>query len=134
MEKNRGRRYTLHKQATPKNGIDSLLTVVSIWIHNIVMFLIEKSSCFDKWLRKLKDRIAVARILVRIKKVENGNLGEYRSVGGRVSELKIDYGPGYRLYFTKKGDTVIWLLCGGDKSSQSKDIKRAKEILKELEL
>ena len=61
------------------------------------MFLIEKSSCFDKWLRKLKDRIAVARILVRIKKVENGNLGEYRSVGGRVSELKIDYGPGYRL-------------------------------------
>ena len=98
------------------------------------MFLGEKSSCFDKWLRKLKDRVAVARILVHIKKVENGNLGEHRSVGGRVSELKIDCGPGYRVYFTRKGDTVICLLCGGDKSSQSKDIKRAKEILKELEL
>jgi len=98
------------------------------------MFLVEKSICFDKWLTKLKDRLAKVRILVRIKKVENGNLGEYRSVGGRVSELKIDYGPGYRLYFTRKGDTVIWLLCGGDKSSQQRDIKRAQEILKELEI
>ncbi|MDA3926348.1 MAG: type II toxin-antitoxin system RelE/ParE family toxin [Kiritimatiellae bacterium] len=98
------------------------------------MFLVEKSMCFDKWLTKLKDRLAKARILVRIKKVENGNLGEYRSVGGRVSELKIDYGPGYRLYFTRKGDTVIWLLCGGDKSAQQRDIKRAQEILKELEI
>jgi putative addiction module killer protein len=98
------------------------------------MFLVEKSMCFDKWLTKLKDRLAKARILVRIKKVENGNLGEYRSVGGRVSELKIDYGPGYRLYFTRKGDTVIWLLCGGDKSAQQRDIKRAQQILKELEI
>jgi len=98
------------------------------------MFLVEKSSYFDKWLKKLKDRVAKARILLRIKKVENGNLGEYRSVGGRVSELKLDYGPGYRLYFTKKGDTVIWLLCGGDKATQQSDIKRAKDILKELEI
>ena len=98
------------------------------------MFLVEKSIYFDKWLTKLKDRLAKARILVRIKKVENGNLGEYRSVGRGVSELKINYGPGYRLYFTRKGDTVIWLLCGGDKSSQQRDIKRAQEILKELEI
>ncbi len=98
------------------------------------MFVVEKSNHFDKWLATLKDRVAKARILVRIKKVEKGNIGDYRPVGGRVSELKIDYGPGYRLYFTKKGDTIIWLLCGGDKSSQQSDIKRAKEILKELEI
>jgi putative addiction module killer protein len=98
------------------------------------MFLVEKSNHFDKWLTKLKDKVAKARILVRIKKVENGNLGEYRAVGGRVSELKIDYGPGYRLYFTKKGDAIIWLLCGGDKSSQQRDIRRAQEILKDLEI
>ncbi len=98
------------------------------------MFLVEKSIHFDKWLKKLKDRVAKVRILLRIKKVENGNLGEYRSVGGRVSELKLDYGPGYRVYFTMKGDTVIWLLCGGDKSTQQSDIRRAKDILMELEI
>jgi len=100
----------------------------------VAMLLVEKSTHFDKWLKKLKDRVAKARILFRIKKAENGNLGEYRSVGGRVSELKLDYGPGYRIYFTKKGDTVIWLLCGGDKSTQQSDIRKAKEILKALEI
>ncbi|MDD2599527.1 MAG: type II toxin-antitoxin system RelE/ParE family toxin [Kiritimatiellae bacterium] len=98
------------------------------------MFLVQKSICFDKWLTKLKDKLAKARILVLIKKLENGNLGDYRSVGGKVSELKIDYGPDYRVYFTRKGNTVIWLLCGGDKSSQQQDIKRAQQILKELEM
>ena len=98
------------------------------------MFLVEKSTLFDKWIKNLKDRRAKARILTRIKKVESGNLGINRSVGGKVSELKIDYGPGYRLYYTVRGETVIWLLCGGDKSTQTRDIKKAKEILQNLEV
>jgi len=111
-----------------------LLTNVIVWIHHVLMFLVEKSTLFDKWIKNLKDRRAKARILTRIKKVESGNLGINRSVGGKVSELKIDYGPGYRLYYTVRGETVIWLLCGGDKSTQTRDIKKAKEILQNLEV
>ena len=97
------------------------------------MFLAEKSIRFDKWLKNLKDRRAKARILMCIKKVESGNFGINKAVGGKVSELKIDYGPGYRLYYTVRGVTVIWLLCGGDKSTQTSDIKKAKEMLQKLE-
>jgi len=97
------------------------------------MYLIETTMQFDKWLKKLKDRSAVGRILARLKVVESGNLGDSKSVGGKISELRLTYGPGYRIYFTKKGNRIILLLCGGNKSTQSSDIKKAKAILRELE-
>jgi putative addiction module killer protein len=90
-----------------------------------------RSASFDRWLGKLKDRRAVARILVRIDRLALGNPGDVRSVGGGVSELKIDYGPGYRVYFAQRGQTLVLLLCGGDKSTQSADIDRAKRIATE---
>ena len=97
------------------------------------MFLIEKTVTFDRWLIRLKDPTAKSRILVQIKKVEAGNLGSSKALGGGLSELKIDYGPGYRLYYTRRGRTVIWLLCGGDKRSQRRDIEKALKLLDELE-
>jgi putative addiction module killer protein len=90
-----------------------------------------RSASFDRWLGNLKDRRAVARILVRIDRLALGNPGDVRSVGGGVSELKIDYGPGYRVYFAQRGQTLVLLLCGGDKSTQSADIDRAKRIATE---
>lgn len=90
-----------------------------------------RSASFDRWLGKLKDRRAVARILVRIDRLAHGNPGDVRSVGGGVSELKIDYGPGYRVYFAQRGNTLVLLLCGGDKSTQNDDIETAKRIATE---
>jgi len=96
------------------------------------MYLIETTIQFDKWLKRLKDRTAAGRILTKLKMVELGNLGDSKSVGDKVSELRIKYGPGYRIYFFKKGNTIILLLTGGNKSTQNSDIKKAKQILKEL--
>ena len=80
---------------------------------------------FAEWIDSLRDSIAQDRIKIRIARVRRGNLGNYRSVGLGVSELKIDYGPGYRIYFGQLGSTIVVLLCGGDKSSQEKDILTA---------
>lgn len=92
------------------------------------MYEILKSSTFDAWLRSLRDRDAKARIEVRIRRLSIGNPGQSRSLKDGIHELKIDYGPGYRVYYTFRGKTLILLLCGGDKSSQSKDIRLAAEI------
>jgi putative addiction module killer protein len=89
---------------------------------------------FKDWLTELRDRQARFRILDRIDRLENGNPGQSRSVGEGVVELKIDYGPGYRVYYINRGGMVIVLLCGGDKSSQDKDIRRAKELAAHLSL
>jgi putative addiction module killer protein len=97
------------------------------------MYLIEKTDEFDKWLRKLKDIRAKAIILLRIQKVENiGPLGNCESVGQGIRELEIDYAKGYRIYFKEKEGKIIILLVGGDKSTQRKDIEKAKEILKRI--
>jgi len=98
----------------------------------ITMFSIQKTTQFDNWLRKLKDIRAKVKILSRLKSVELGNLGVNKSVGCGVHELKISYGPGYRLYYKKTNKTVILLLIGGDKSSQQKDILKAKRIAEEI--
>ncbi len=90
-----------------------------------------RTAAFDRWLGKLKDRRAVARILVRIDRLALGNAGDVKSVGGGVSELKIDYGPGYRIYFAQRGQQLVLLLCGGDKSTQSQDISAAQRIAAE---
>jgi putative addiction module killer protein len=94
------------------------------------MYLIEKTDEFDKWLRKLKDLRAKAKILVRIQKLEtNEHFGDNESVGEGIRELKIDYAKGYRIYFNEKDGKIIILLVGGNKSTQHKDIERAKLIL-----
>lgn len=84
-----------------------------------------KTDTFDKWFRGLRDARAKARIDERIERLANGNPGDAKPVGSGVSELRIDYGPGYRLYFVQRGQQYIVLLCGGDKSSQRKDIPKA---------
>ena len=97
------------------------------------MYIIEKSDEFDKWLRKLKDLRAKAKILFRIQKIENDeHFGDCESVGNGIRELKINYAQGYRVYFKESDGRIIILLIGGDKSTQSKDIERAKEILKRI--
>ena len=87
-----------------------------------------KSSTFDAWFSRLKDREAKARIAARIDRLSLGNPGDVKPVGSSVSEMRIDYGPGYRIYFTQRGPIIIVILCGGDKRTQAADIKRAIEI------
>jgi putative addiction module killer protein len=94
------------------------------------MFTVERTAAFGDWLDGLKDRRAVARILGRIERVKAGNLGDAKAVGDGVSELRIDYGPGYRVYFIRSGRAVVVLLCGGDKSTQDRDIRAAKALAK----
>ena len=89
------------------------------------MFEIRKTEAFAKWIDGLQDIRARARVLVRIERLAAGNPGDVKPVGEGVSELRIDYGPGYRVYFKEKGQKVIILLAGGEKKSQSKDIKTA---------
>jgi len=95
------------------------------------MFTIKRTGIFADWLRDLKDRRARIRIMDRIDRAEGGNLGDVKPVGEGVSEMRIAYGPGYRLYFIRSGKVMIVLLCGGDKSTQSKDISEAKRLAKE---
>jgi len=96
------------------------------------MYLIEKTSEFDKWFRKLKDRTAKAKILIRIQRIEEqGNFGDCQPVGEGISELRIHYAKGYRVYLKEHGEQLILLLIGGDKSTQNSDIKKAKKLWKE---
>jgi putative addiction module killer protein len=96
------------------------------------MIEIRKTENFAKWLDRLNDIRARARILVRIERLAAGNPGDVKPVGEGVSELRIDYGPGYRVYYKKQGRTVIILLAGGDKRTQTKDIKTAMSLAKNL--
>ena len=95
------------------------------------MFTILRSTTFDRWLRKLRDRQAVNRIIARLLAAEDGHLGDVRAVGSGVSEMRIHHGPGYRIYFVRRGAELIVLLCAGDKDSQRRDIERAKRMAKE---
>lgn len=96
------------------------------------MFTIEVTEDFDAWLSALRDVRARAKIQTRINRLELGNPGDVKPVGEGVTEMRIDYGPGYRAYYKQTGMALIFLLCGGDKSTQDKDIARAKELAKEL--
>jgi putative addiction module killer protein len=98
------------------------------------MLEIRTTAAFDKWFTNLKDRRAKARIQVRIDRMELGHFGDVEPVGEGVSEMRIFYGPGYRVYFVQRKFEVIILLNGGNKGSQSKDIARAKEMARQLEL
>ena len=93
------------------------------------MYTILRSDVFAEWLDGLADEKAKARISVRIISAEKGNFGDCAPVDDGISEMRVHFGPGYRLYFTRRGKVIYLLLCGGDKSSQKRDIKRAKAML-----
>ncbi len=92
-----------------------------------------RTTEFDTWLKALRDPIAKARVIVRIRSAEAGNLGDCAPVGDGISEMRIHVGPGYRLYYCRRGEITYLLLCAGDKTSQQKDIRIAKALLKSLE-
>lgn len=97
------------------------------------MFTVRQTREFRDWLDALKDHRAQVRIAARLRLAEAGSLGDWKTVGGEVSEMRVDVGAGYRLYFTRRESILIIMLAGGDKSTQARDIKRAQRILKELE-
>ncbi|MBD5627545.1 MAG: type II toxin-antitoxin system RelE/ParE family toxin [Desulfovibrio sp.] len=91
-----------------------------------------RTGYFDKWLASLRDRKAKIKIVRRIERAEQGNFGDHKQAEGPVWEMRIDYGPGYRLYYTRQGKMIYLLLCGGDKASQQADIRLALEIWRHL--
>jgi putative addiction module killer protein len=95
------------------------------------MYEVYKTDEFEKWFKDLRDTNARARISIRIDRIKLGNLGDTKGIGDGVMELRIDCGPGYRLYCTKRGSTIILLLIGGNKSTQAKDVEKAKKLNKE---
>lgn len=101
--------------------------------YTLPVITIRQTETFRKWERKLKDQKAKALIAARILRVANGLLGDVSSVGEGVSELRIHYGPGYRVYFRRRGEEIVILLCGGDKSTQEQDIKQARRLAIEQE-
>ena len=96
------------------------------------MIDIRQTDDFIKWLKNLKDRAARVRIADRLERLELGNLGDYKTLGNGLFEFRIAYGPGYRLYFSRQGGKIVVLLAGGDKSSQKRDIAKARILLKGL--
>lgn len=97
----------------------------------MTVYTILRSATFDRWLHRLRDRQAVNRIVARLLAAEDGHLGDVRSIGEGVSEMRIQHGPGYRVYYITRSAELIILLCGGDKDSQRRDIERAKRMAKE---
>ena len=96
------------------------------------MMTVQRTGLFDRWLKRLRDGKAIDKIQARIARFELGNPGDYKRLGRGLAEIRIDYGPGYRIYFTVRSGTVILLLCGGDKASQADDIALARAMIKEL--
>lgn len=96
------------------------------------MFTVRQTEEFVEWLDGLKDKRAQVRIAARLRRVEAGNLGDWQPIEGDVSELRVDVGPGYRLYFTRRGSVIVVILNAGDKSSQKRDIRRALKLVAEL--
>ncbi len=102
--------------------------------YDCCMIVLRQTETFSRWLSRLSDQIGRARILARLKRIQTtGNMGDVKPVGEGVSEIRIDTGPGYRLYFVRRENTVIFLLCGSDKSTQDRDISRARELAKTME-
>ena len=96
------------------------------------MIEVRQTDEFSGWLRRLRDANAVARITGRIRRMEMGNPGDNRSVGRGVLEMRVDYGPGYRVYYVHRGAQIVILLCGGDKRTQQQDIKKALRVAETL--
>ena len=98
------------------------------------MLKIVRTAEFNRWIGVLRDRQAKVRILVRIDRLASGNPGQTRSLTGGVEEMKIDYGPGYRVYYTRRGNLLVVVLCGGDKKTQQRDIEQAMRMARSLEV
>lgn len=96
------------------------------------MYTVRLTEEFQSWLDGLKDKRAQLRVVARLRQAEAGNLGDWASVGSNVSEMRVHFGPGYRLYFTRRGSVLIIMLAGGDKSTQARDIRRAQRIEAEI--
>jgi putative addiction module killer protein len=96
------------------------------------VFEVRKTDEFDDWLSALADQRAIAKIVSRIERLGLGNPGDVKPVGEGISEMRLAYGPGYRIYYKQVGKVIVLILCGGDKSTQDDDIKRAKEIAAQL--
>ena len=96
------------------------------------MFEVRQTLEFSAWLRRLKDANAAARIVARMRRLEQGNPGDSKSVGNGVLEMRIDYGPGYRVYYLHRGTRIVILLCGGDKRTQQQDIRQAQMLAEPL--
>lgn len=96
------------------------------------MIEVRQTETYAAWFAGLADELARARITVRIRRLSLGNPGDVKPVGGGVSEMRIDYGPGYHIYFSRRGSVVVVLLCGGDKRTQDRDIARARELAEEI--
>ncbi len=94
---------------------------------------IVETEVFQRWMERLKDAVAKTRILARLKRAAMGNLGDWKAVGGGVAEMRVDHGPGYRVYFARRGDRLVIILAGGTKRTQAADIAKAIDIAKPLE-
>ena len=97
-----------------------------------MMLEVRQTDVYARWFRRLRDKQAKARINLRIRRLSLGNPGDVRAIGEGVSELRIDYGPGYRVYFVQRGQSLALLLAGGDKSTQEQDIEKARNLAREL--
>ena len=97
------------------------------------VFQLEETAVFSDWLGSLRDRRAKARIVDRLKRASNGNFGDWKSVKDGLFEMRIDVGPGYRVYYFQRGKQLVILLCGGDKRTQNADIAEAKRLKAEIE-
>lgn len=95
-------------------------------------FVVQQTAEFVEWLDELDDRRAQLRIVARLRQIEAGNLGDWQPIEGEVSELRVHFGPGYRLYFTRRSNVIVVLLNAGDKSTQKRDIRRALKIASEI--
>jgi len=98
----------------------------------LLSFKIRTTPEFDKWLESLRDRVAQKQVIFRLRRFERANFGDVKPVGQGVYEARIAYGPGYRLYYIQSGKELVFMLCGGDKGSQKRDIIKAKEMAKEV--
>lgn len=97
------------------------------------MYQLQQTETFEKWLAGLGDKSAKARILARLESVRLGAFGDWKAIGGKLRELRVHSGPGYRVYWVLRRNVVVVLLCGGAKSTQARDIERAKRLLKDIE-
>jgi putative addiction module killer protein len=113
------------------NNLDNLY--LSRYIINCMKYELRSSKQYDKWFAKLKDSSIKIKVLARLDRVENGNFGDFKQIGSNLFELRFFFGSGLRIYYTIQESRVLFLLAGGDKSTQSKDIETAAELLNELE-
>lgn len=110
------------------NSLSTVVDILATVFYSMQMREIIASDLFSKWLNSLQDRNARSRIIQRLDRLQAGNAGDTKPIGEGLSELRINYGPGYRVYYMQRGPIIAILLCGGDKRDQTRDIARAKEI------